>query len=189
MGRGRALVGFFQSYRIVVRCNGDGEILHHFDIAETPLMEEENRATMGQLLTICLCWSLSVAGTRAEVHANSRSIEVVQGKFTAFNQHDVDAIEGIYASDAMLNSPDYHNLSGNIPIADTYRKLFAAIPDARDDIELLEAVGNRVYVQFVLTGHWSGLQTKPFTARIFAVYTVVDGHIVEDATYYDRKTP
>jgi len=143
----------------------------------------------GQLLSIVVCWSLSVVSTHADAHTDSRSIEVVQSKFAAFNLHDVAAIENIYAREALLNSPDYRNLVGNKPIAETYRKLFDAIPDAKDNVELLEAAGNHIYVQFVLSGHWNGIADKPLGVRIIAVYKATDGHIVDDATYYDRKAP
>ncbi len=96
-------------------------------------------------------------------------------------------IEEIYSPTAILNSPDYRGLVGNEPIAETYRKLFDSIPDAKDEIELLESVGKHVYAQFRLCGHWNGMQDKPISVRIMAVYTVRDGRIVEDTTYYDRK--
>jgi len=144
---------------------------------------------MRQMLPICVCWGLSLVGTHADAHTQSRSVDVIQSKFAAFNQHDVAAIENIYAGGALLNSPDNRNLIGNKPIAETYRKIFDAIPDAKDDIVLLEAAGNHVYVQFVLTGHWNGEVDKPIDVRIMAVYKVAEGHIVEDATYYDRKAP
>ena len=132
---------------------------------------------MGQLLTICVCWSLSAVSTPADAHTNNRSIEVVQSQIRSLhNQHpNVAAIEGIYASGALLNSPDNRSLIGNKPIDDTYRKLFDAIPDAKDNIEMLEAAGNHIYVQFVLTGHWNGISDKPLEVRIMSVYKVADG--------------
>jgi len=114
-------------------------------------------------------------------------LATVQQKFTAFNRHDADAIEHLYATDATLHSPDYPNLSGNRPIADTYRKVFAMIPDARDDIASLERVGNHVYAQFVMTGHLGGAQDKPISVRLMSVYTIENDRIVGDDTYYDRK--
>jgi len=114
-------------------------------------------------------------------------LATVQQKFTAFNRHDADAIEHLYATDATLHSPDYPNLSGNRPIADTYRKVFAMIPDARDDIASLERVGNHVYAQFVMTGHLGGAQDKPISVRLMSVYTIGNDRIVGDDTYYDRK--
>lgn len=116
-------------------------------------------------------------------------IDIVRQKFDAFNRHDAAMIEEIYASNATLHSPDYPNLEGNAAIADTYRKLFEAIPDAKDALELLETSAGHVYAQFVLTGHWKGTQDKPLSVRIISVYMIKAGHIVDDATYYDRKAP
>jgi len=113
----------------------------------------------------------------------------VAQKFEAFNRHDADAIQGLYADDATLRSPDHPELLGNAKIADTYRWIFAAIPDAKDVISSMESTGSNVYVQFVLTGHLKDAQSKPVSVRIMSVYTVRDHRIVSDATYYDRKTP
>jgi limonene-1,2-epoxide hydrolase len=140
-----------------------------------------------RFLLVCLCWTLAGEKSHAAPQNEFSPLEVVRSKFAAFNQHDAHAIEEIYAGAATLNSPDYNNLVGNKAIADTYRKLFDSIPDAKDNIERLESVDKRVYVQFTLTGHWNGMQDKPIGIRIMAIYTVEDGRIIEDATYYDRK--
>jgi len=111
----------------------------------------------------------------------------VRQKFEAFNRHDADAIERLYAANAVLHSPDYPNLGGNHPIADTYRKLFAMIPDARDNLVLLQRAGDHVYAQFELSGHLGGAQDKPVSLRLISIYTVHNNRISEDNTYYDRK--
>lgn len=113
--------------------------------------------------------------------------DVVRAKFDAFNRHDADAIEHLYAADAHLHSPDYPDLVGNKPIADTYRRIFAAIPDAHDEVTTLEVGPERVYAQFVLSGHLGGAPDKPLSIRIISVYRVEGGHIAEDDSYYDRK--
>lgn len=136
---------------------------------------------------IGICASLAGGSSIAASPTDDAAIEVVRHKFAAFNQHDVGAIEEIYSRNATLNSPDYRDLIGNNPIAETYRKLFESIPDAKDTVGLLESAGARVYAQFVLSGHWNGMQDKLIAVRIIAVYTVRDGRIIDDATYYDRK--
>ena len=142
---------------------------------------------IASLPSVLLCWGLAGGSSYAASQVDIQPIKTVRNKFAAFNQHDVAAIEEIYSATALLNSPDYRNLVGNKPIAETYRKIFDSIPDAKDTIEQLESAGQHVYVQFVLSGHWNGLQDKPISVRIMAVYTVKDGRIVDDATYYDRK--
>jgi len=96
-------------------------------------------------------------------------------------------IERLYAADAALHSPDYPSLIGNKPIADTYRKLFAMIPDAQDNLVSLERTSNHAYARFVMTGHLGGAQDKPITLRLMSVYTMENERITEDDTYYDRK--
>jgi ketosteroid isomerase-like protein len=114
-------------------------------------------------------------------------IKIVQAKFDAFNRHDVSVIESLFAQDATLQSPDYPHLVGNSKISLTYRQLFDAIPDAKDTVVLLDRALNRVYAQFVLTGHLKGAENKAVTIRILSVYTIENQRIVSDTTYYDRK--
>ena len=111
----------------------------------------------------------------------------VRLKFAAFDRHDVSAIQGYYADDAVLRSPDNPGLAGNAPIGEVYRHIFEAIPDARDEIQSFDQSADKVFVQFVMTGHFKGAAEQPVKVRIMSIYTVRDGRIVEDATYYDRK--
>jgi ketosteroid isomerase-like protein len=137
------------------------------------------------ILGVCLMFV--DASAVADAQKGARPLAVVHKKFLAFNQHDVDAIKRLYAPAAVLKSPDYSALVGNAPIAETYRKLFDAIPDAQDTVERMEFAGKHVYVQFILSGHWKGMPDRPVSAHIMAVYEVEGGRIVDDATYYDRK--
>lgn len=146
------------------------------------------KASRLMVLACSLC-GLASAPMLAATHRNPDPLDVVRQKFVAFDKHDVSAIEKIYAADAVLHSPDYPALSGGAPIADTYRHLFEAIPDAKDNLVSLDHVGDKVYAQFVLTGHFKGADDKTIRVPIMSVYTVRDGHIVVDSTYYDRKTP
>lgn len=139
-------------------------------------------------LLACLLGGATGIAAPAAAPRGAGPLAVARAKFDAFNRHDADAIEHLYASDATLHSPDYPDLKGNEPIADTYRRLFAAIPDARDELTRLESSGQRVYAQFVLTGHLQGAQDRPVSVRIISVYTIAGGRIAEDTTYYDRKS-
>jgi ketosteroid isomerase-like protein len=129
----------------------------------------------------------AVIAVRAAPLVESSRAAVVRAKFAAFNRHDAQSIEQLFAADARLRSPDYPALVGNRPIGDTYRRLFAAIPDARDEVTVLEVGPERVYAQFTLSGHWGGDPDKPITVRIISVYRVKSGKIFEDDSYYDRK--
>jgi ketosteroid isomerase-like protein len=145
--------------------------------------------TTTAILIFCAALGLTRPTISASSEASLEPMKTVQLKFAAFNVHDVAAIKNIYASDATLHSPDYPKLVGNAQIADTYRQLFQAIPDARDNIVSIQSSADTVYAQFVLTGHFNGVESKPVSVRIISVYTVKDHHIVGDSTYYDRKAP
>ena len=138
---------------------------------------------------ICSVSCVLSAGVSADPSGSGQNLDTVRQKFAAFNRHDAAAIQDIYATDAVLHSPDYPALTGNAKIADTYRGIFAGVPDAVDEVQNLDAVGDRVYAQFILTGHFQGVADKPVNVRIMSIYTVKDGHITEDETYYDRKPP
>jgi len=140
-------------------------------------------------LIFLLASGMAVSATSAASRTDAKAGDPVRQKFAAFNRHDADAIEQLYANDATLRSPDYPSLKGNVQIADTYRKLFAAIPDAKDNLETVESSSGHVYAQFVLTGHFKGAQDKPVNVRIISVYAVQNGQIIDDTTYYDRKMP
>ncbi len=146
---------------------------------------------MKNAAAIALVMILSAGSFAGETVASdfSRSTKAVRLKFEAFNRHDVAAIEAIYAPNAVLHSPDYPELRGNSAIAGTYRQLFDAIPDAADTVQELGYFENKVYAQFVLSGHVKSAPDKLVTVRIMSVYTIRDGRIVDDSTYYDRKTP
>jgi ketosteroid isomerase-like protein len=145
--------------------------------------------TATAILICCTAFGLARPTISAASEAGMEPLKTIQLKFAAFNVHDVAAIKNIYASEATLHSPDYPKLVGNEKIADTYRQLFAAIPDARDNIVSIQSSADTVYAQFVLTGHFNGVESKPVSVRIISVYTVKDHHIVGDSTYYDRKAP
>lgn len=131
-------------------------------------------------ITSCAC-NPAVSGHQAD------AATTVRQKFAAFDRHDASAIQNAYGADAVLHSPDYPDLRGNVPITGTYRQLFAAIPDAKDEIQSFDVIADKVYVQFMLTGHWEGKPGHALHVRIMSIYTVKDSHIVDDTTYYDRK--
>ena len=145
--------------------------------------------TAYMIVLVCSVSCVLSAGVSADPSGSGQNLDTVRQKFAAFNRHDAAAIQDIYATDAVLHSPDYPALTGNAKIAGTYRGIFAGVPDAVDEVQNLDAVGNRVYAQFILTGHFQGAADKPLNVRIMSIYTVKDGHITEDETYYDRKAP
>jgi len=142
---------------------------------------------IGFLLFNVACMLPGVAAFAAPRDTGSHPLDTVRQKFAAFDRHDVATIRTLYAHDAVLHSPDHPRVIGDVPIAETYRGLFALIPDARDAITSLDVSGNKVFSQYVLTGHFQGAAGKPIKVSIMSVYTIRNNHIALDDTYYDRK--
>ena len=143
--------------------------------------------TAHKIAIICAVLSLLDVAGCATLRNRDDPLSVARQKFFAFDRHDTAAIQNLYAADAVLKSPDYPDLQGNAQIGDTYQRLLKAIPDARDEVQSLDRSGQKVYAQFLLIGHWMGSADKPIRVPILSVYTIRDGHIVADTTYYDRK--
>lgn len=139
------------------------------------------------MLVNMVCLLLSVSAFAVPHRTGNRPLDTVRMKFAAFDRHDVATIRALYAQDAVLHSPDHPGLGGNVQIADTYRSLFALIPDATDAVNSLDVSGNKVFSQYVLTGHLQGAAGKAIRVSIMSVYTIRNNHIVLDDTYYDRK--
>lgn len=143
-----------------------------------------------QLMALaCLAACGACTGAAPAPSAAAGVAETVRLKFAAFDRHDAAAIQDIYGTDAVLHSPDHPELKGNRPIADSYRDIFSYVPDAKDQVQIFDVIGDKVFVQFLMTGHLGGASDKPVHAAIMTIYTVRDGHIVTDDTYYDRKAP
>ncbi len=145
------------------------------------------KSMMRFMIFSMVCMLASVSAFAVAHHVRNRPLDTVRLKFAAFDRHDVATIRALYAQDAVLHSPDHPRLTGNGPIAETYRSLFALIPDAKDAVTSLDVSANKVFSRYVLTGHLQGAAGRPIKVSIMSVYTIRNHHIVLDDTYYDRK--
>jgi len=113
------------------------------------------------------------------------SIERVWG------QQRLDEVDRFLARDFV----DHGALPGSLPgpagFADGVRRLLAAFPDARNEIDDIVAEGDRVVVRWTMTGtHTGGGLGVPATGRAVRVAgitmsRVVDGRIAEHWIYRD----
>lgn len=107
--------------------------------------------------------------------------QVVEAMFDAFNRHDPVAMQALYAADARLTSSDFCTVRGRADVQRTYRDLFAAFPDIRDEVQVMIVEGDRVAVRFVAISARGGLRLD-----MQAMMEVRDGMIVGDHTLFDN---
>jgi ketosteroid isomerase-like protein len=108
--------------------------------------------------------------------------EIANRFFVAFNTHDTKAMARLYAADAVLASPDFCAPRGAADVERTYRALFTALPDLRDDVEQVIQDGEMVAVRFTARA-----STRHFRLPIASIMRVRNGLIVEDRSYFDTK--
>lgn len=111
----------------------------------------------------------------------------------ALNRHDIQALAGLYAEDAVLVSPMFDTVRGREPIAQSFARLFEVFPDytvtMRDPLFICE--GDRAAEFSTVTGTQreelyglppTGHQIEYHAARLF---TLRDDLIVYEQRIYD----
>ena len=133
--------------------------------------------TVSIVLAILLGPPASAKGIRTPVQ------ETIHRLFAAFNRHDLDAMARLYASDAILESPDFCSpRRGPEGVRKTYADLFRTFPDIIDQVTGSVVNGERVAVQFV--AHSQGFDPT-HEIRLATFFIVRNGLIVRDETYFD----
>jgi ketosteroid isomerase-like protein len=114
----------------------------------------------------------------------------VTNYFAAFNAHEWDRLAALYAEPAEFLDPSF----GTEPVQQTraqiagkYAELAKMFPDLRDSVVAVYPSGERnVTVQFVSSG--TAPDGSRFTLPICTVFTIENGLVTRDHTYYDNDT-
>lgn len=118
-------------------------------------------------------------------------LSVVQRRIAAWNAHDVDAVNALYAESGVVISPTGGVLEGRAEIARINRLWFAAFPDVqfRSDDVLID--GDRVAHVAQLSGTHAGeffgvpASGRHVEVQIVMILTLADGLIAEERRIYD----
>lgn len=124
---------------------------------------------------------MSCASTTLEDNQN-----VVRSMYDYFNQHDWEKMASLYAEDAQFLDPslgaDYIIQTRQQTIA-KYSEMQQMFPDIHDQIVTICATDDKVVVEFIASG--SSGDSIQFKLPIATIFTLKDGMIIKDATYYD----
>ena len=124
------------------------------------------------------------------------ALEVSQRAIDAWNRHDADAVNALYAEGATYHSPRFdHPLKGQA-LADFIKSVLTAFPDLRFEvISRGDIGGGLVATQLVLHGTNSGpfMDGSPPTGRTVAYslasFAQIEGNkIRSEHIYLDRQT-
>lgn len=111
---------------------------------------------------------------------------VVRSMYDYFNQHDWEKMASLYAEEAQFLDPSlgtgFVTQTRQQTIA-KYGEMQQMFPDIYDEIITICAADDKVIVEFISTG--SSGDSIQFKLPIATIFTLKDGKIVKDATYYD----
>jgi ketosteroid isomerase-like protein len=123
---------------------------------------------------------LSACGSPSQTNSvNEETLKIANGVFDAFNAHDWDKMESLYADNVRLQDPAYPGgKTGKTGMTEFYR----SVPDIHDEVQHITVRDNVAVVEFISTGTLNG---QKFSLPICSVLTIENGLVVEDRTYYD----
>jgi ketosteroid isomerase-like protein len=131
---------------------------------------------------------LAACSTKSKAPCSVDNSAFVKNYFALFNQHNWKDLSTLYAPTATFKDPKFGN--GAITMtrekfAAEYTELEKNIPNVKDSvIAYYQSTNNEVIVEFISTG--TGPDGKPFSLPICVIFTLENGLITKDYTYYDN---
>lgn len=142
------------------------------------------------LVTILLT-TLTLVSCHSKAHksmTSNKNIQLVKGYFDHFNKHDWTKMAGMYAETAEFKDP---SLGIGIvtqkreQIIKKYSELSEQFPDVKDSIVNIYPSGDKnIIVEFVSSG--TAPDHSKFELPICTIFTIENGLITKDFTYYDN---
>jgi ketosteroid isomerase-like protein len=121
--------------------------------------------------------------------ASAANIKIVTQLFDYFNAHDWPKMASLYSDTANFKDPSFGIQVVKQSQAQTikkYSELQAFIPNIHDSITAMYASGEKnIIVEFTSTG--TMLDGQHMELPICAIFTLQEGKIVGDYTYYDNQ--
>jgi ketosteroid isomerase-like protein len=146
---------------------------------------------MKKLFYLLLCIFAFSCGEKKNI-ANelaSENIKVVENMFQAFNDHKWAEMASYYSDTAEFKDPSFGVnaiMQTQKEVANKYIELNAMLPDIHDEIINIYTSGDKnVIVEFASSG------TMPDGNKMYlpicTIFTVENGKITKDYTYYDAE--
>ncbi len=119
----------------------------------------------------------------------SKNVELARRVFKFFNEHNWSKMAKLYADPAEFKDPSFGTaivLQTRNEIIDKYEGMERMSPDIMDDIIAVYPSGDQqVIVEFVSSG--TAPDGSKWRLPIVTIFTIEDGLIVKDFTYYDNQ--
>lgn len=146
---------------------------------------------MKRKLTIFILTVLALSSCKQQSGGSAAATDnerLVQQYYEHFNRHDWKAMAALYTETADFKDP---SLGTGIvkqtrqQIIDKYAELQKTFPDIRDRVvQTYPSGANQVIVEFISTG--TAPDSSKFELPICTIFTIENGLITKDYTYYDN---
>jgi len=114
--------------------------------------------------------------------------KLIQEYFRLFNKHDWQQMAAMYTDTAEFKDPSLGQgivKQTHEQIIKKYSELEQMIPDVRDSVVTIYPSGDKhTIVEFTSTG--TAPDKSKFTLPICTIFTIENGRITQDFTYYDN---
>jgi ketosteroid isomerase-like protein len=138
------------------------------------------------LTTIFLAACKSKNGTSMDLQ--EANIAIAQQVYVHFNRHDWSAMADLYTNPAEFKDPSFGQdmvKQSKQQIISKYHEMAQLFPDLRDDIVQVYPSGDKhVIVEFISSG--TAPDGTKWTLPICTIFTIENGKIIKDFTYYDN---
>lgn len=121
--------------------------------------------------------------------------QMIREMCAAWTSHDAGKISSFFTDDSVYeNVPRHQTYQGRAGVEGYVRVNFDAFPDVRFDVASVFAAGDRVALEWVMTGtHTGPLQDlpptgKPFSLQGCSIIQLRDGRILRNTDYWDFMT-
>ncbi|MDR6805449.1 ketosteroid isomerase-like protein [Dyadobacter sp. BE34] len=125
---------------------------------------------------------------RTTVAANATNESLVKQYFDYFNKHDWQQMAAMYSDTAEFKDPSLGEgivKQTHEQIVKKYGELQQMIPDVRDSVVTIYPSGDKhMIVEFISTG--TTPDKSKFALPICTIFTIENGRITQDFTYYDN---
>lgn len=145
---------------------------------------------MKKLLLLFIAFAVISCADKKENSPNqsAENIKIVEKMFTAFNEHKWDEMAALYSDTAEFKDPSLGTsavLQSRQNISEKYAGLQAMFPNVHDEILNIYPSGDKhVIVEFISTG--TGEDSVNFSLPICTIFTIENGLITKDYTYYNE---
>ena len=140
------------------------------------------------LITALFVSVITIACNNCDSTDNSTNEQFVKKYFQLFNQHQWKALSELYVENAEFKDPSFGIgivKQSRQEFVKKYSELTEIFPDLKDEIKTIYVSGNNnVVVEFVSTG--TAPDNSKFELPICTIFTIENGKITKDFTYYDN---